>query len=89
MTLGLVCALMEELEHLRALLTDSATTVLANLRFDEGTLDGRRVVLAGSGMGKVNAAVVTTLLGTVSAAGPLSCRASRAASTRRFTSATS
>jgi adenosylhomocysteine nucleosidase len=62
MTLGLVCAIPEELTHLRVLLNDSSTTVLATVQFDEGTLDGHRVVLAGAGMGKVNAAVVTTLL---------------------------
>lgn len=62
MTLGLVCAIPEELTHLRVLLKDSTATVLANIQFDEGTLDGHRVVLAGSGMGKVNAAIVTTLL---------------------------
>lgn len=48
--------------HLRALLNDSRTTDLAHTQFDEGVLDGCPVVLAGAGMGKVNAAVVTTLL---------------------------
>jgi adenosylhomocysteine nucleosidase len=61
-TIGLLCALPQELTHLRALLDDVTTTDLAHIRFDEGILDGHRVVLAGAGMGKVNAAVVTTLL---------------------------
>lgn len=70
MTIGLVCALPEELAHLRALLSDVKTTDLAHTQFDAGVLDGHRVVLAGAGMGKVNAAVVTTLL-----AGRFGCRA--------------
>jgi adenosylhomocysteine nucleosidase len=61
-TIGLLCAIPEELEHLRALMNTVSTTNLAHIRFDEGLLDGHRVVLAGAGMGKVNAAVVTTLL---------------------------
>ena len=35
---------------------------VAHTRFITGVLDGHDVVLAGSGMGKVNAAIVTTLL---------------------------
>ena len=62
MTIGLLCALPEELTHLRVALADARATEIAYVRFDEGTLDGHRVVLAGAGMGKVNAAVVTTLL---------------------------
>jgi adenosylhomocysteine nucleosidase len=62
MTIGLLCAIPEELAHLRVLLNTTSTTDLAHIRFDEGILDGHRVVLAGAGMGKVNAAVVTTLL---------------------------
>jgi adenosylhomocysteine nucleosidase len=62
MTVGLLCAIPEELAHLRVLLADARTSELAGVQFDEGTLDGHPVVLAGAGMGKVNAAVVTTLL---------------------------
>jgi adenosylhomocysteine nucleosidase len=62
MTIGLLCAIPEELAHLRVLLNITSTTDLAHIRFDEGTIDGHRVVVAGAGMGKVNAAVVTTLL---------------------------
>ena len=60
--IGLVCAIPEELAHHRALLNNSSTTALAHFRFDAGTLDGHPVVLVGAGMGKVNAAVVATLL---------------------------
>lgn len=62
MTIGLLCAIPEELDHLRALLHTTGTREMARIRFDEGLLDGHPVVLAGTGMGKVNAAVVTTLL---------------------------
>lgn len=62
MTIGLICALPEELAHLRASLVIADTAYVADLRFDEGTLDGHPVVLVGAGMGKVNAAIVTTLL---------------------------
>lgn len=61
-TIGLLCAIPEELAHLRVLLDTTDSTVLAGVRFDEGTLDGHRVTLAGAGMGKVNAAVITTLM---------------------------
>jgi adenosylhomocysteine nucleosidase len=61
-TIGLICAIPQELAHLRAELTDSHSGEAAHTVFDTGTIDGHDVVLAGSGMGKVNAALVTTLL---------------------------
>jgi adenosylhomocysteine nucleosidase len=60
--IGLICAIPQELAHLRAVLTDSQSERVAHAVFDTGTIDGHEVVLAGSGMGKVNAALVTTLL---------------------------
>jgi adenosylhomocysteine nucleosidase len=44
------------------MLTDSRSEEAAHTVFVVGTIDGHDVVLAGSGMGKVNAALVTTLL---------------------------
>jgi adenosylhomocysteine nucleosidase len=61
-TIGLICAIPQELAHLRATLADSHSEAAAHTVFDTGTIDGHDVVLAGSGMGKVNAALVTTLL---------------------------
>jgi adenosylhomocysteine nucleosidase len=61
-TIGLICAIPQELAHLRDLLTHMNSEEEAHTRFDKGTIDGHDVVLTGSGMGKVNAALVTTLL---------------------------
>jgi adenosylhomocysteine nucleosidase len=61
-TIGLICAIPEELAHLREVMDGAQTATVAHAQFHEGVLDGRQVVLAGSGMGKVNAAIVTTLL---------------------------
>jgi adenosylhomocysteine nucleosidase len=61
-TIGLICAIPQELAHLRAVLDDPRSEEAAHTVFDTGTIDGHDVVLAGSGMGKVNAAIITTLL---------------------------
>ncbi|HOW95611.1 MAG TPA: 5'-methylthioadenosine/S-adenosylhomocysteine nucleosidase, partial [Mycolicibacterium fallax] len=62
MTIGLICAIESELAALSAALIAETHTDIAHTRFVEGTLDGHRVVLVGAGMGKVNTAVVATLL---------------------------
>lgn len=62
MPIGLICAIPQELAHLQAILTDSHSEQVAHTVFFTGTIDGHDVVLAGSGMGKVNAALVTTVL---------------------------
>ena len=62
MTIGLICAIPQELAALQSVLTETHTEAVAHSRFITGVLDGHDVVLAGSGMGKVNAAIVTTLL---------------------------
>jgi adenosylhomocysteine nucleosidase len=61
-TIGLICAIPQELAHLRTTLADARSTEAAHTVFDSGIIDGHDVVLVGSGMGKVNAALVTTLL---------------------------
>lgn len=60
--IGLICAIPQELGHLRREITGTRSEVCGQVSFDRGTLDGHEVVLAGSGMGKVNSATVTTLL---------------------------
>ena len=62
MTIGLICAIPQELAALQSDLTETHAEATAHARFVNGVLDGHDVVLAGSGMGKVNAAIVTTLL---------------------------
>jgi adenosylhomocysteine nucleosidase len=61
-TIGLICAIPQELTALRDALTHTSSEEAAGIHFDTGTIDGHDVVLAGSGMGKVNAALVATLL---------------------------
>ena len=62
MTIGLICAIPQELAHLRAALDSAETVEVAHVRFDRGRLDGHEVVLVGAGIGKVNTALVATLL---------------------------
>ncbi|HNM84221.1 MAG: 5'-methylthioadenosine/adenosylhomocysteine nucleosidase [Mycobacterium sp.] len=62
MTIGLICAIPQELAHLREVLDTAEVIDAGHAQFARGTLDGHEVVLVGAGMGKVNAAVVTTLL---------------------------
>jgi adenosylhomocysteine nucleosidase len=59
---GILCALAEELAHLEGELTNGRTETIADGRFLSGVLDGRAIVLAEAGIGKVSAAVVATLL---------------------------
>lgn len=62
MTIGLLCAIPQELAHLREALEHETSEEVAGLRFDRGLLDGREVVLVGAGIGKVNTALVSSLL---------------------------
>lgn len=60
--LGLISAIPQELAHLGAALAVDSTRELGGLAFRQGRLDGLPVVVAEAGLGKVNAAVVSTLL---------------------------
>lgn len=62
MSIGLIAAIPQELAHLRDAMSGVDSVQVAHARFDTGSLDGRGVVLAETGMGKVNAALVTTVL---------------------------
>jgi adenosylhomocysteine nucleosidase len=55
-------AMTIEVEALQQELTDSKERTVQGVRFATGTLKGRRVVVAHSGMGEVNAAMAATLL---------------------------
>jgi adenosylhomocysteine nucleosidase len=62
MAIGLICAIPQELAHLRGVLERGQSSDHAHARFDRGRLDGHEVVLVGAGIGKVNTALVATLL---------------------------
>lgn len=61
-TIGLICAIPEERIDLKAALDHQETIAIGGLAFDLGRLDGLDVVLAEAGIGKVNVAMVATLL---------------------------
>ena len=62
MKIAIIGAMEEEVELLREEIGSAKTTVIAGCEFIEGEIGGRDVVLVKSGIGKVNAAVATTLL---------------------------
>ena len=61
-TIGLICAIPQERVDLRAALEHDQRLEIGGFGFDLGLLDGRAVVLAEAGIGKVNTAAVATLL---------------------------
>ncbi|MFD0713692.1 5'-methylthioadenosine/adenosylhomocysteine nucleosidase [Paenibacillus sp. GCM10027626] len=60
--IGIVGAMVEEIELLHKHVKKSASFVKAGIEYVEGTLHGREVIFCKSGVGKVNAAVCTQLL---------------------------
>jgi adenosylhomocysteine nucleosidase len=62
MKIGVIGAMEEEVELLRGSLENVVTEEIANCEFTAGTYKGQEVVLLKSGIGKVNAAMSTTLL---------------------------
>ena len=60
--IGIIGAMDEEVEGLKALMEDSVITRKASMDFYAGTLEGKNVVIVRSGIGKVNAAVCTQIL---------------------------
>lgn len=61
-TIGLICAIPQERTDLKAVLDHQETVAIGGLSFDRGRLDDHAVVLTEAGIGKVNTAVVATLL---------------------------
>jgi adenosylhomocysteine nucleosidase len=61
-TTGLICAIPQERVDLKAALDHQETVTIGGLDFDHGRLDGHEVIIAEAGIGKVNAALVATLL---------------------------
>lgn len=62
MKLGIIAAMEQEIRLLTDRLTDMSQSEIANQTFFEGKIGQTNVVLVQSGIGKVNAAIATTLL---------------------------
>jgi len=62
MKIGIIGAMDEEVSILKAKLNNIQTTIIAGCEFYQGELNGKQVILTKSGIGKVAAAVATTLL---------------------------
>ncbi len=60
--IAVIGAMAEEVAAFKNELTDSQTTIIAGIEFHIGKIKGIDVVLARSGIGKVNAAMTTTLI---------------------------
>lgn len=60
--IGIIGAMDEEVVHLKDLISELETTTMAGIEFYSGVLEGIKVCLVRSGIGKVNAAIATTLL---------------------------
>ena len=59
---GVLGAFPPELVLLRSKMEDRKDTVIAQTMFSKGILNGKSIVLAQTGIGKVNAAITTTLM---------------------------
>ncbi len=62
MKIAVIGAMEEEVELLRASLEGATSTTIAGSEYTTGTYEGKEVVLLKSGIGKVNAAMSTTIL---------------------------
>lgn len=62
MKIGIIGAMDEEVSILKAAMSNVQTTKIAGCEFYQGDLNGKQVILTKSGIGKVAAAVATTLL---------------------------
>lgn len=59
---GVICAIPEETAHFDGIFVEEGRRTVGGFLFRDGVLEGRRTVLVETGIGKVNAAIVTTLL---------------------------
>ena len=62
MTIGIICAVPQEIEHLEAIALAEKRQMIAGRSYLQGTLDDVDIVLVGAGIGKVNTAMTATLL---------------------------
>ncbi|GAE34170.1 5'-methylthioadenosine/adenosylhomocysteine nucleosidase [Halalkalibacter akibai] len=62
MKIGIIGAMNEEIERMKAEMKVSETHVYASVTFYEGTLKEKKIILCRCGVGKVNAALTTQIL---------------------------
>ena len=62
MKIAVIGAMEQEVELLRGALQNTKTETIANSEYTTGTYEGKEVILLKSGIGKVNAAMSTTIL---------------------------
>ncbi|WP_342525340.1 5'-methylthioadenosine/S-adenosylhomocysteine nucleosidase [Chryseomicrobium sp. FSL W7-1435] len=62
MKIAVIGAMEQEVEHLREALTEPTTDTIANSEFTSGHYGGHELILVKSGIGKVNAAMTTSIL---------------------------
>lgn len=62
MTIGIIGAMDEEIALFKQTITNKQEIEIANTLFIEGEFEGKKVVLLKSGIGKVNAALATTIM---------------------------
>lgn len=62
MKYGIIGAMDEEIEYIKQHIENKQTYEIANSLFIEGEINGKQVILVKSGIGKVNAAMTTTML---------------------------
>lgn len=62
MKIAVIGAMEQEVELLRGALSNTEVTTIGNSEYTTGTYDGKEVILLKSGIGKVNAAMSTTIL---------------------------
>ena len=55
--IGIIAAMNVEMESLRSFMTDTTTETISGITFVSGTLEGKQVVTAVCGIGKVCAAM--------------------------------
>ena len=59
---GIIGAMEQEVARLKEVMEDVSITTRANMDFYEGVLEGKKVVVVQSGIGKVNAGMCTQIL---------------------------
>lgn len=60
--IAIIGAMEEEVASLKSMMSNQSEEVIANCHFIQGTLEDKEVILLQSGIGKVNAAMATTIL---------------------------